>query len=169
MSERTGDVVYTPDWVAKDMVDHFTPSGAVLDPCAGAGAFLRQLPPDTPWCEIEAGRDFFDWTDHVDWVIGNPPYSLTRRWFAHSYEVADHLCYLVPLRNVFSGYGFVREIHDYGGIRAIRVYGTGNRLGFPMGNAIGAFHIERAYTGPTTFTLYDVDHEPLTLFESEAS
>ena len=155
MGEKHGDIVYTPDWVAKDMIEYFEPSGVVLDPCAGAGAFLDLLPLGSPWCEIDADRDFFGWTERVDWVIGNPPYSLTRRWFQHSYTIADHLCYLVPLRNVFSGYGFVREIHSYGGIRAIRVYGTGGRLGFPMGNAVGAFHIERDYTGPTAFTLYD--------------
>jgi len=168
VSEKQGDVVYTPDWVAQDMVEHFAPTGVVLDPCAGAGAFLRQLPDGSPWCEIEAGRDFFTWTTHVDWVIGNPPYSRTRDWFRHSYDIADHLCYLVPLRNVFSGYGFVREIHDFGGIRAIRVYGTGGRLGFPMGNAVGAFHIERAYTGPTAFTLYDTPAADATLFEASA-
>jgi hypothetical protein len=158
-SEKQGDVVYTPDWCAKDMVDHFHPAGVVLDPCRGGGVFHDLLPDGSPWCEITEGVDFFAWTGHVDWVIGNPPYSMTRPWFAHSYKIADHLLYLVPLRNVFSGYGFIREIHSFGGIQAVRVYGTGGRLGFPMGNAVGAFHIERGYVGPIDLTLYD--DEPL--------
>lgn len=154
MSEKTGDIVYTPAWVAADMVEHFKPVGNVLDPCRGKGAFTDLLP-GADWCEIEDGRDFFDWTQHVDWAISNPPYSLTRPWFKHSYTIADNLCYLVPLRNIFSGYGFVREIHEWGGIKEIRTYGTGGRLGFPMGNAVGAMHIQRQYRGATTFSFYD--------------
>ena len=153
MSEKTGDIVYTPREVALDMVSHFAPSGRILEPCKGKGAFLEHLPKDTAWCEITEGVDFFEWQDPVDWVIINPPYSLTRPWFRHSYEVAEHLCYLVPLRNVFSGYGFVREIYDFGGIVEIRHYGTGGSLGFPMGNAIGAFHIQRGYRGDTKMSM----------------
>lgn len=151
-SEKHGDVVYTPNWVAADMVAHFRPTGVVLDPCKGAGVFLKYLPPGSPWCEIAEGRDFFAWTEHVDWAVSNPPYSLTRPWFRHSYEIANDLLYLVPLRNVFSGHGFIREIHDFGGIVAMRHYGTGSSLGFPMGNAIGALHIRRGYRGDTSTT-----------------
>lgn len=145
------DVVYTPDWAARDMVDHFQPTGRILDPCKGRGAFLN-LMPDADWCEITDGRDFFTWTQPVDWVIGNPPYSITREWFRHSYRIAANLCYLVPLRNIFSGYGFVREIQAYGGFREIRTYGTGGRLGFPMGNAVGAIHVQRGYHGPMAWS-----------------
>lgn len=155
MGERQGDVVYTPDWCAKDMVRHFDPSGVVLDPCRGLGAFHDLLPAGSPWCEIAEGVDFFDWHARADWIIGNPPYSLTRKWFRHSYDLADDLVYLVPLRNVFSGYGFIREIYEYGGIVEIRCYGTGNRLGFPMGNAVGAIHMRRGWDGPTTLSFFD--------------
>lgn len=155
VGEKQGDVVYTPDWCAKDMIEHFAPMGTVLDPCRGRGAFHDLLPSGSPWCEITEGRDFFDWKAPVDWVIGNPPYSMTRRWFRHSYSVAADIVYLVPLRNVFSGHGFIEEIHLFGGIREIRCYGTGGRLGFPMGNAVGAFHLSRHYAGPTTFSSFD--------------
>lgn len=155
------DVVYTPDWCAKDMIDHFAPTGVVLDPCRGLGAFHDLLPEGSPWCEITDGTDFFDWHAPVDWVIGNPPYSLTRPWFQHSFTIADDICYLVPCRNVFSAYGFLDDIRRYGGIVGLRIYGTGSYLGFPMGNAIGAFHLRRSWTGPTQFT-YQQD-APLTL------
>lgn len=153
---KRGDVVYTPDWVALDMCASFEPSGRVLEPCKGEGVFLNYLP-DAEWCEITEGRDFFDWHEEVDWVVGNPPYSMTRKWFRHSMAIAEHLLYLVPLRNVFSGYGFLREIHDFGGMAAIRCYGTGGRLGFPMGNAVGAMHIVRGYRGGTWITHYDTE------------
>lgn len=159
MSEKRGDVVYTPSWCVKDMVDWFAPTGRILDPCRGKGAFTDELP-DAEWCEIADGRDFFGWADPVDWVVGNPPYSMTRQWFRHSYMIAENLLYLVPLRNVFSGYGFIREIYEYGGIAGLRVYGTGGRLGFPMGNAVGAMHIRRGYRGGLDVSMYD---EALTL------
>lgn len=151
VSEKRGDTVFTPRWAAKDMVEHFRPSGKILEPCKGGGVFLEFLP-GAEWCEIAEGRDFFEWKTPVDWVISNPPYSMTREWFKHSYKIAENLLYLVPLRNVFSGFGFVKEIHEFGGIVEIRVYGTGGSLGFPMGNAVGVFHIKRGYKGTTRFT-----------------
>lgn len=151
-TKKRGDKVFTPVWVARDMVEHFKPTGRVLEPCRGPGVFMEFLPDNTEWCEIDEGRDFFQWKKHVDWAVSNPPYSLTRKWFLHSYEVATNLLYLVPLRNVFSGFGFVREIYDFGGIVEIRLYGTGGSIGFPMGNAVGAFHIQAAYKGQTKFS-----------------
>jgi len=155
VSEKQGDIVYTPEWAARDMIEHFRPNGTILDPCRGKGAFHDLMPGGSPWCEITDGRDFFAWTTPVDWVIGNPPYSMTRRWFRHSYEIAENLVYLIPLRNLFSGYGFVREVYEYGSIVEIRCYGTGGRLGFPMGNAVGAVHVRRGHRGPMEFSFYD--------------
>jgi len=150
---KRGDKVMTPAWVVADVVAVFSPAGRILEPCKGEGAFVNALP-GCEWCEIDEGRDFFDWTEQVDWVISNPPYSKTRPWFRHSYKIAKNLLYLVPLRNVFSGFGFLKEIDDFGGFRHIRVYGTGGRLGFPMGNAVGVMHIERGYKGPCEFSFF---------------
>ena len=55
---KRGDVVYTPDWAAQDMVGFFKPSGSILEPCSGDGAILKHLPAHTQWCEIEKGKDF---------------------------------------------------------------------------------------------------------------
>jgi hypothetical protein len=145
-------VVYTPDWIVFDMLEHFQPTGTILDPCRGNGAFHDRLPDGSPWCEIAEGRDFFAWREMVDWVVGNPPYSITRAWFQHSYRIAENLLYLIPIRNLFGSYGSLREIGEYGGLRAVRLYGTGGRCSFPMGNAIGAVHIARGYDGPTIWT-----------------
>lgn len=148
---KRGDRVFTPEWAAKDMVSHFGPSGLVLEPFKGGGVFTRLLP-DAAWCEIDEGVDFFQWRDPVDWIMSNPPYSITRDCFRHAYTLAKDIVFLVPLRNVFSGFGFVREIHDFGGMPEIRVYGTGGKLGFPMGNCVGAIHCRRGYDGPTRWT-----------------
>lgn len=152
---QEGDVVYTPDWCAADMVRHFKPTGRVLEPCRGGGAFMRYLPPDTFWCEIANGRDFFAWSDPVDWIMTNPPYSLMREFLRHSITVAQNIVFLVPAKNMFSGYGMVREPAGWGGMAEIRWYGTGARLKFPMGNAIAAVRWERGHSGSIRETFYE--------------
>lgn len=152
-SAKRGDRVFTPEWCASDMVNHFRPEGRILEPFKGGGVFT-DLIPHADWCEIDEGRDFFAWSDPVEWIISNPPYSKTRECFRHGYRIAANVVYLVPLRNVFSGHGFVVELHQTGGIVEIRCYGTGSRLGFPMGNAVGAIHWKRGYAGPTRFSFY---------------
>jgi len=149
---KRGDRVMTPEWCARDIVGYFgLPDDGVLEPFRGSGVFTT-LCPGWDWCEIDDGRDFFDHADPVDYIVSNPPYSKTRLCFRHAATLAENIIFLVPLRNVFSGYGFIKEIMDYGGIKAIRLYGTGGNLGFPMGNAIGAMHFARGWTGPTTWS-----------------
>lgn len=152
--ERRGDRIFTPAWCAADMVDHFKPSGRILEPCRGDGALSSLLPADALWCEIDEGRDFFNFAGKVDWIITNPPYSLTRPFFNHAASVANDIVFLVPARNVVSGYGFVRDIHAWGGTVEIRWYGTGTKLGFPMGNAIAAFHWRKRYRGQTAQSFF---------------
>jgi len=150
-----GDVVYTPDWVARDMVDYFKPTGRILEPCCGDGAFMRNLPADTLWCEIERGRDFFAWRESVDWIIGNPPYAQFSQWLDHSMQVANDICYLIPANKAFNSYAMIKRILDWGGLIAIRVYGTGAQMGFPIGYAVAAVHYQRGYTGATMITMHE--------------
>lgn len=148
------DVVYTPRWCAEDMVKFFGPSGVILEPCRGAGVFMEFLPTDAKWCEIAEGKDFYDWHEPVDWLVSNPPYSQTRKWLRHSYTIAKNILYLVPFRNMTSGYGLLVEVRKFGWLKHIRLYGTGGKLNFPMGNAVAAFHIEKGYRGPTEFSFF---------------
>lgn len=148
-----GDRVFTPPRIALDMVEHFGPCGCILEPFRGDGVFTDLLP-TADWCEIDEGRDFFKWTQPCDWIITNPPYSKLRPVFRHAATLADNIVLLVPLRNVFSGNGFVREVFAFGGIAEIRVYGTGGSIGFPMGNCVGAMYFLRDYAGPTAWTFY---------------
>lgn len=157
---RKGDRVYTPSWCAADMVRHFQPSGRILEPCRGDGAILGHLPNGSDWCEIDEGRDFFAWSEPVDWIITNPPYSKLRPFMKHAFRLADHVVLLIPARNLFSGYGTVREAIGFGGMKELRWYGTGAKLGFPMGNAIAAVYWERRHQGPTRQSFYE-DCTPL--------
>ena len=33
------DIVMTPEYLAKDIIEHYKPQGLILDPCRGTGAF----------------------------------------------------------------------------------------------------------------------------------
>lgn len=151
-STKKGDRVWTPDWVVQDMVQHFKPTGTILEPFKGAGAFLRCLPA-AAWCEIDEGRDFFKFCTQVDWVMTNPPFSIMRDCWRHAARIAEHIVFLVPLRNFFAADGFMREIFAYGGMPECRIYGTGGKLGFPMGNCIGAIHTQRGYGGDMRWSI----------------
>jgi hypothetical protein len=146
------DVVYTPDDVAKDVVDFFRPSGLCLDPCKGDGAFLRYLPPGSEWCEIENGIDFFAWAKPVDWIIGNPPFSIFYEWLRHSITLADNIGYLIPTAKCFTAHRTIKMIFEWGGMPKIMFFGTGRTINLPLGFAIGAVHFQRGYRGGTEFS-----------------
>lgn len=148
------DIVYTPDWLARDVVEYFTPQGECLDPCSGGGAFLQYLPTGSEWCEIEQGRDFYAWTKPVDWIISNPPYSHLLAWIRHSFRVAENIVYLMPVHRVFSSAEFLKDLMKWGGVAQIRLYGTGTTAGFAFGNALGAVHYRKGYHGPTAWSQY---------------
>lgn len=147
------DVIYTPDWCASDIVSWFKPTGRILEPCKGQGAILRYLP-GADWCEIAEGEDFFAWNEPVDWIISNPPYSLFNKWLEHSFSIAPDIVYLIPMNKLFSGWGALVNLNKFGWMYHVRLYGTGTRLKFPMGNAIGAVHFKRGYHGDTSWSWY---------------
>jgi hypothetical protein len=154
MALVVSDVVYTPDWVARDMVKFFKPSGKILEPSSGDGVFLQYLPAGTYWCEIERERDFFKWDTPVDWVFGNPPYSIYSEWMSHSMKIAKNICYLIPLNKPFNSGKMIKEWKDYGGIVHMRYYANGGQLGFPIGFACGAVWFQKDYKGATEITVY---------------
>lgn len=92
------DRVMTPDSLASDIVGHFMPFGAkCLEPCKGEGAFIRAfenygIVPE--WCEIDQGKDFFEYDGKVDWIITNPPFSILSNFLEHSLKVADNVVFL---------------------------------------------------------------------------
>jgi hypothetical protein len=139
------------------MVAHFGPSGEVLEPCRGDAAIYDRLPAGSHYCEIDEGLNFFNWKQPVDWIITNPPYSKMRPFMVHAFTVAKNVVLLIPVRNLVSGYGTVREAITFGSMKEIRWYGGGARLGFPMGNAIAAVYWQKGYRGDTAQTFYEDD------------
>ena len=54
------DIVMTPPRLAEAIVGYFKPTGIVLDPCRGDGAFFNAFPNhvEAEWCEIPRGPGF---------------------------------------------------------------------------------------------------------------
>ncbi len=94
----------TPPTLARDLTRTLQPSGAILEPCAGSGNFVRALRPfgQVRSCEIERGTDFLTWTEHVDWIVTNPPWSQYRRFLEHALAVADRVAFVSTLNHLWT-------------------------------------------------------------------
>ncbi|MES2002123.1 MAG: SAM-dependent methyltransferase [Pseudomonadota bacterium] len=81
-----------------------------IEPSAGGGAFLDQLPYPRVALDIAPGRPDIEETDFLHWqpgivqrriaVVGNPPFgknaSLARRFFDHAAQFADIIAFILP-------------------------------------------------------------------------
>ena len=138
---KSNDVVYTPEPLAEAIIDHFKPNGKVLEPCCGAGAFLKYLP-NADWCEIEKGRDFFELNDNYYWIVTNPPWSKIRNFMRHSMEIADNIVFLMTVNHAFTK-ARIRDVRDAGfHIEEISLFDTPRN--FPQtGFQLGAIHYKK--------------------------
>ncbi|MES2382873.1 MAG: hypothetical protein V4538_17630 [Bacteroidota bacterium] len=109
------DIVYTPVYVSENIIKHLNPSGKMLDPCKGDGSFYNLLTGDKDYCEIREGKDFFNYKGKVDWVIGNPPYSIFEDFLKKSFEISDNVSFLVPTNKVFQRQVIMDMINKWGG------------------------------------------------------
>ena len=151
----TTDKVYTPSNISKLIIDKFPLNGKVLDAFKGKGSFYDNYPDNVEkdWCEIDEGKDFFEYNEHVDWIITNPPYSIYDEVMEHSMEIADNIVYLLPLSKVVSSLGRIKKIFEFGGVPYIYIIGAG-RCGFPFGFPACAIHIQKGYNGETKIEMF---------------
>ena len=98
------DVFHTHPKVAKIMIEmcDIKPTDTVLDPCRGDNkVFYNNFPEcKKEYCEITENKDFFEYNKKVDWIIGNPPYSLWNKWLNHTMELTDKFCYIFGILNL---------------------------------------------------------------------
>ena len=143
------DVVYTQRLVSKQIIDFLKPTGKILDPCKGDGAFFDFMPVGSEYCELQEGSDFLFFDKKIDWIIGNPPYSIFEEFLYHSFNLADNVSFLVPTNKVFQRQIIMNRISKFGGIKSIIIYGSGTLIGFPFGFSVGNFCFEKNYKGKT--------------------
>ena len=146
------DLVYTPDTLAQHIINHYKPTGRVLDPCRGHGAFYNHLPEPKSWCEISEGRDFFQHTEPADWIISNPPWSKIRDFMLHSMKIAPNIVYLTTINH----YSTRRRINDLKSnnfsLKEILFVPTPPKPWPQSGFQLGALHFQAHYTGPVTLS-----------------
>lgn len=147
---KSNDVVMTPPALARALVAELAPSGVLLEPCAGAGAFVEALRGygRVMTCEATGGEMGFSWwTERVDWVVTNPPWSQFRAMLHHALDVSDHVAFLVTVNHWWTK----RRVSD------VREHGFGYRdlllCRWPSewhatGFQLGMMHIERGHRGP---------------------
>ena len=147
LTYQSNDVVYTPLSYAGAIVRYFKPSGRILEPCSGGGAFLEYMP-DAMSCEIDNGSSFFLWHDQVDWIVTNPPWSKFQQFLLHSLNIATHIVFLVTVNHLWTK-ARIRMVRERGyGIRHILTMDTPPE--FPQsGFQLGVIHLERGYCGPS--------------------
>jgi len=102
--ETANDVFDTPISLAKLLIEmaEIKESDRVLDPCRGTGIFFDNLPPcRKDYCEITEGKDFFDYHESADVIIGNPPFSQLKQWLEHSAILCPRkICYVLGCLNL---------------------------------------------------------------------
>lgn len=158
------DVVMTPPLLAKAIIDHYRPTGLLLDPCCGEGAFFNQFGTEAEgvvikeWCELSEGRDFLTWegltaSSHFDWCMSNPPWSRVRDFNYRAMGVADNIVWLCLVNALFMT-ARLRDMDDMGfGIKEICRVPQPHKKEWPQcGFQLGACHIQKGYTGPITLS-----------------
>ena len=143
------DCVQTPNHIAELIVKRYSPSGKILEPCCGDGAFLKHIP-GADWCEIKKGRDFFDYKHQVDWIITNPPYSIYDKFISHCFELSKNVVLLVPIAKAFKSMSIERLVDKYGGLKEIWLMGGGSKCGFSFGFPTGCLYYKKNYHGKIT-------------------
>ncbi len=111
------DIVYTPKHLAEKVVEWAKPSGVVLEPCAGNGAFVEILENygcKVLQCEILNGTNFFNFNQRVDWIITNPPWSNTRQFMLHAIGLCDNILFLITINHIIALKARIRDIRQKG-------------------------------------------------------
>lgn len=151
------DRIYTPQQLATDIVNHFTPFGTIMEPCAGpvgTQAFVTafvDLPAYTSisWCEIDEGKDFlkYETSWKYDWIVTNPPWSQFRAFLKHSMELSDNVVFLA-LFNAWFMRARVKDVAEAGfGYKEALFLDTPPKPWPQTGFQLAAMHIQRGYQG----------------------
>ena len=143
----------TPEYLSQDIIQHFNPSGKILDPSRGNGAFYDNFPTDNKdWCELGEGKDFLQYGDSVEWIITNPPWSKIQKFLEHGMKIANNIVYLTTI-NHYTTKRRIREMREYNfGVVEVYCVPTPKKPWPQMGFQLAAVHTKRDYVGDVKIT-----------------
>jgi hypothetical protein len=147
----------TPRPLADALVAALKPSGLVLEPCAGDGAFVEALRVflqtdegihDVWTCDIADGDMGFEWwSQPVNWVITNPPWSQFARFLRKAMQIADDVAFLATVNHWWTKRR-VRDVRDAGfGYKQLLLCDWPPEWS-SSGFQLGMMHVQRGYRGP---------------------
>jgi len=147
------DIVMTPEYLAKEIIEYFNPFGVILDPSRGTGAFYDNFPGENnEWCELAEQKDFLTFNKKVDWIITNPPWSKMQEFLAHGMRIADNIVYLTTI-NHYTTKKRIRDMRGAGfAIKEIYNVPTPMKPWPQLGFQLAAIHTQRGYTGDIKFS-----------------
>jgi hypothetical protein len=102
--EVANDKFYTPESLVKIHLElvrpHLYEGDLILEPCRGKGAYYNLFYTYFPtqeydWCEIDDGRDFFNYKGNPDVIITNPPFSLLKKMIERMIELKPRVISLL--------------------------------------------------------------------------
>jgi len=143
---KSNDCIMTPEYLVKAIVEHFKPTGKILEPAKGTGNFLKYLP-NADWCEITENKDFFDYTDKIDWIVTNPPWSKMRTFLQHSMKLATNIVFLVTINHLWTK-ARLRDMKELNfGIKEILMIPEKTKDSPQTGFSCAAIHLQKNYVG----------------------
>jgi len=107
--EQPNDELYTPMSLSKQFIDNMdiAEEENCLDPFYGTGSFFNNFNDNNEnnFCEINLGKDFFNYKINHDWIISNPPFSQLSK-------ILEHTCNLAV-----KGFGYVLPAYSLTAVR----------------------------------------------------
>lgn len=87
------DFYPTPPWCYENLEIDWSKFSSAHEPCRGDGRIEDFLATEcnipTTYSEILEDKDFFEFTDDVDLIITNPPFSIAKEFIDHSLELCN--------------------------------------------------------------------------------
>ena len=151
------DIIMTPKLLCGKITAHYNPTGSILEPCKGNGNWLEFLP-NADWCELSEGKDFFNYTNKVDWIITNPPWSQFANFLEHALELADNIVFLTPVNHWWTKKRLRLLKENCFGFVEFLLVDTPKE--FPqMGFQLGAVYVRRGWRGKAKINYLESMHK----------